>query len=68
MTINSCCGTTPRDISIGLSESTLAFVYCERCESRQWFRDGQPVSLTSVKEHASTEWNKSARSRVAVSA
>ncbi|MDQ1703699.1 MAG: hypothetical protein QOF18_65 [Frankiaceae bacterium] len=68
MTANQCCGATPRDISIGLSESTLAFVYCERCESRQWFRDGQPVTLTSVKAHASAEWNKAERGKVAVSA
>jgi hypothetical protein len=68
MTIESCCGVTPRDISIGLRESTLAFVYCERCESRQWFRDGEPVTLSSVKADAAAEWNKSSRNRVAVSA
>lgn len=61
MTSDTCCGVTPRDISIGLRESTLAFVYCERCESRQWFRDGRPVTLTSVKADASAEWNKSHR-------
>ena len=58
MTTSSCCGTTPRDITISLSDSTLAFVYCEVCESRRWFRDGSPVTLGDVKDQAAASWNK----------
>lgn len=58
MTSSSCCGSTPRAITVDMRESSLAFLYCERCESRQWFRDGSPVTLTSVKEQATMEWNK----------
>jgi hypothetical protein len=58
MTSTSCCGVRPRDISITLRDSTLAFLYCEKCESRQWFRDGNPVTLGAVKEQASVTWNK----------
>ena len=58
MTISSCCGTTPRDISISMADSTLAFVYCEVCESRRWFRDGQPVTLGAVKAEASAAFNR----------
>lgn len=65
MTSSECCGTTPRDITIGMSDSTLAFAYCVHCETRRWFRNGQPVSLTSVKEQASAEWNKKARHALA---
>jgi hypothetical protein len=61
MTTSSCCGTAPRDISIAVHGSTLAFLYCERCETRQWFRDGKPVTLGAVKEEASAAWNKKAR-------
>ncbi|MDQ1697252.1 MAG: hypothetical protein QOJ03_2605 [Frankiaceae bacterium] len=61
MTATSCCGKAPRDITIDLNDSKLAFVFCERCESRQWFRDGEPVSLTSVKAEASNRWNKQAK-------
>jgi hypothetical protein len=58
MTTTSCCGQRPRDITIGMSSTSLAFVYCERCEQRQWFRDGQPISLGDVKTQAAAEWNK----------
>lgn len=61
MTNSTCCGTTPRDISISVHGSTLAFLYCERCETRQWFRDGNPVTLGAVKDQASAAWNKKAR-------
>ena len=61
MTSSSCCGTTPRDITISVSDSTLAFVYCELCESRRWFRDGSPVTLGDVKTTASAAWNKKTR-------
>ena len=61
MTNSSCCGTTPRDITIALSDSTLAFLYCEVCESRRWFRDGSPVTLGDVKTQASAVWNKKSR-------
>jgi hypothetical protein len=61
MTSSSCCGAPTRGISIDMRESSLSFRYCERCESRQWFRDGRPVTLTSVKEQATQEWNKKAQ-------
>jgi hypothetical protein len=61
MTNPSCCGTTPRDITISLSDSTLAFLFCEVCESRRWFRDGSPVTLGDVKTVASAAWNKKAK-------
>jgi hypothetical protein len=58
MTTTSCCGTTPRDITISFNDSTLAFLYCEVCEERRWFRDGSPVTLGDVKTQASAAWNK----------
>ena len=61
MTNTTCCGAAPRDISISVHGSTLAFLYCERCESRQWFRDGKPVTLGAVKDQASAAWNKKVR-------
>ena len=67
MTNSTCCGAAPRDISITVHGSTLAFLYCERCETRQWFRDGQPTTLGSVKDTASAAWNKKQR-KVLVSA
>jgi hypothetical protein len=66
MTTTSCCGRAPRDISIDLPDSVLAFVYCEHCESRQWFRNGEPVSLSTVKADASAQWNKRDRVKTAV--
>ena len=66
MTNSTCCGATPRDISIAVHGSTLAFLYCERCESRQWFRDGNPVTLGAVKDQASAAWNKKARRAAAL--
>jgi hypothetical protein len=60
MTTTSCCGRTPRGITIGLSDTDLSFLYCERCESRQWFRGGVAVTLAAVKDAATAEWNKSA--------
>jgi len=66
MTNTQCCGTTPRDISIAVHGSTLAFLYCERCETRQWFRDGQPTTLVSVKQTASAAWNKKQRKAAAL--
>lgn len=61
MTTTSCCGATPRDITISLSDSTLAFLYCEVCESRRWFRDGMQVTLGDVKTEASAAWNKKSK-------
>ena len=61
MTTTSCCGTTPRDITIALSDTTLAFLYCEVCESRNWFRNGTPVTLGEVKSEASAAWNRKAK-------
>jgi hypothetical protein len=61
MTNTTCCGAAPRDISISVHGSTLAFLYCERCETRQWYRDGQPTTLCSVKDQASAAWNKKQR-------
>ena len=61
MTNSTCCGAAPRDISITVHGSTLAFLYCERCETRQWFRDGQPTTLGTVKDTASAAWNKKQR-------
>jgi hypothetical protein len=58
MTPSSCCGTTPRDITIALTDSTLAFLFCEVCETRRWFRDGLQVTLGDVKTVASAAWNK----------
>jgi hypothetical protein len=58
MTTTSCCGATPRDITIDLSTSTLQFLYCQRCETRQWFRNGEPVELGEVKADASARWNR----------
>ena len=58
MTTSSCCGSTPRDISIAVHGSTLAFLYCERCETRQWYRDGEPVELGAVKAQAAAQWNR----------
>ena len=61
MTTTSCCGTTPRDITISLSDSTLAFLYCEVCESRNWFRNGTPVTLGEVKTEAAAAWNRKSK-------
>ena len=61
MTNTTCCGAAPRDISIAVHGSTLAFLYCERCETRQWFRDGQPTTLGVVKQEAASAWNKKQR-------
>ena len=68
MTNSTCCGSAPRDISITVHGSTLAFLYCERCETRQWFRDGQPTTLGSVKDTASAAWNKKQRKAALVPA
>jgi hypothetical protein len=68
MTNSTCCGSAPRDISITVHGSTLAFLYCERCETRQWFRDGQPTTLGTVKETASAAWNKKQRKAALVPA
>lgn len=68
MTNTTCCGSAPRDISISVHGSTLAFLYCERCESRQWFRDGQPTTLGTVKDTASAAWNKKQRKAALVPA
>jgi len=61
MTTSSCCGATPRDITISMSDSTLAFVYCQRCETRRWFRDGEPVTLGAVKAEATASFNRKAK-------
>lgn len=66
MTNTTCCGTTPRDISIDVHGSTLAFLYCERCETRKWFRDGQPTTLGVVKDQAAAAWNKKQRRAAAL--
>ena len=58
MTMTTCCGTTPRDITIDLSPSELKFVYCNRCETRQWFRNGEPVELGTVKQDATARWSR----------
>ena len=58
MTMTSCCGTAPRDITIAMSSSSLTFLYCDHCETRQWFRDGEPVELGAVKAQASAQWNR----------
>lgn len=58
MTVTSCCGATPRDITIDMSTSTLTFAYCQRCEARQWFRDGNAVTLGEVKADAAAQWNR----------
>jgi len=68
MTNSTCCGAAPRDISITVHGSTLAFLYCERCETRQWFRDGRPTTLGSVKDTASAAWNKKQRKAALVPA
>jgi hypothetical protein len=68
MTSSSCCGTAPRDITIALTDSTLAFVYCERCETRRWFRDGSPVTLGDVKASTSAALNKKIRRAALVTA
>lgn len=65
MTSTTCCGTTPRDITIDMRDSKLAFLYCVHCETRRWFRDGKPVTLANVKEQATAEWNKKSRSVLA---
>ena len=58
MTMTSCCGTAPRDITIDTSTSSLVFLYCDRCETRQWYRDGELVELGAVKAMASAQWNR----------
>ena len=58
MTTTTCCGRTPRGITIGLSDSALSFLYCAHCETKQWFRDGQPTTLTGVKAVATQEWSR----------
>jgi hypothetical protein len=68
MTNSTCCGSAPRDISITVHGSTLAFLYCERCETRQWFRDGQPTTLGTVKDTAAAAWNKKQRKAALVPA
>jgi hypothetical protein len=68
MTNTTCCGSKPRDISIAVHGSTLAFLYCERCETRQWFRDGRPVTLGAVKDEAAAAWNKKQRKAALVPA
>ena len=68
MTSSTCCGVTPRDITIALTDSTLAFVYCERCETRRWFRDGSPVTIGDIKATASAALNKKTRRAALLSA
>ena len=58
MTMTSCCGTAPRDITIDTATSSLVFLYCDRCETRQWFRDGERIELGVVKAAASAQWNR----------
>jgi hypothetical protein len=58
MTTSTCCGTTPRDITISMNDSTLAFLYCQVCETRRWFRDGTPVTLGAVKAEAAASFNR----------
>lgn len=58
MSLTDCCGRTPRDITIGMSDSTLTFLFCQRCESRQWLRDGVAVTLGEVKADAAAQWNR----------
>jgi hypothetical protein len=55
---STCCGQTARTISIEMSQATLTFAYCERCESRRWLRDGRPVELAAVKADAAATWNR----------
>lgn len=68
MTNTTCCGAAPRDISITVHGSILAFLYCERCETRKWFRDGQPTTLGAVKDQAAAAWNKKQRKAALVPA
>lgn len=58
MSLTDCCGWAPRDITIGMTDSTLTFLYCQRCETRQWFRDGRAITLTEVKADAAARWNR----------
>jgi hypothetical protein len=58
MTETNCCGYRPCEISIAMADSQLTFAYCTHCERRQWFRDGQSVSLTTVTDSASRQWNR----------
>ena len=58
MTNHDCCGRRPREISIDLTDTTLAFLYCARCERRQWLRNGVVVELDVVKETAASRWNR----------
>ena len=44
-----------------MANSTLAFVYCQVCETRQWFRDGQPIDLAAVKDEASATFNRKSK-------
>ena len=58
MTMTSCCGSTPRDITIAMATSDLVFLYCDHCETRRWLRDGEPVELGAVKAQAAAQWNR----------
>jgi hypothetical protein len=57
-TVATCCGKTPREISIDVEGSGLTMVVCDRCERRQWFKDGEPVDIDAVKATASGSWNR----------
>lgn len=35
-------------ITMAVDETDLAFSTCHTCEAKWWYRDGQPVPLTSV--------------------
>jgi hypothetical protein len=58
MTMSNCCGVRPQGINVAMSDSRLTFVYCSRCEQRQWFRDGKPTTLTTATDCATREWNR----------
>jgi hypothetical protein len=60
--IDSCCGRPPREIRIDTEGSGLTFTICDRCERQQWFKDGQPVDIETVKATAAEEWNRKLRS------
>jgi hypothetical protein len=55
-----CCNHPNRHIDIATSDATLTCVYCPKCEGRQWFRDGQPVTIADITDTATREWNRSA--------
>lgn len=59
MTASECCGRRPRAITIDVADDqSLSLLVCDTCEQKGWFKNGEPVDITEVKDAASARWNR----------